>query len=490
MFGSRISAVVSFAAAGLLLACDGPTTLSDSNSPGELPTAPTFMMGGGNDGNCDLRDASKLTRDYFPGGGRNSPQKQALDLIGGMDNACESDDLAAFTAGWFDVAAAVQVLLEAGTAGDPVDGDALMWELINVQASAGAAFDPCGGAQDCTPWEGYPTRLSFVGGLSPGGAWSVITSGTDAVCSGHLAPCAKVDPSLAADGETFGVEPSVTWEAALHGRTSLLFGNPLVAGSPTGEAPNGVALRSFSWNLVPHPDQFATEAIPPAILQVGLCSLDQATFGEVVMQKGEGTILEEAALGFCPAQVLASAPTSPAGRLASWLAQGIAIWPAPLIASAAGKGGPGGSAGSFSDFFAVEVPVEATFRFLNPPVDGTAGQPLVGADGNPVTVEAITTSVQSPIENAKVIITVQLNGGLIPSGNALEVDPEADSNVTCDTQTATCTGFTQADEEPEPGILVLPVMTTKTGVVRLCVTGELVPLQFDTVCSDNINIRP
>ncbi|MEN8143908.1 MAG: hypothetical protein ABFS14_03060 [Gemmatimonadota bacterium] len=438
-----------------------------------------------------MRDAVKLARDYFPGTGNSSPQKLALDLIDTMDDACESGDLAAFTAGWFAVAAAVETLLEAGTAGDPVDGDALMWELANAQASAGSAFDPCGGSAACSPWDGYPTRPDFVGALSAGGAWSVITTGSSAVCSGHMAPCANVDPSPLADGETFGVEPSLTWEAALHGRTSLLFGNPLVSGSPTGEAPHGIALRFYAWNLIPHPDQFDPDAATPAVLEVGLCSQDQAAVGkEAVMQKGQGTILQEAVLGFCPTQALSSASKSPVGRFASWLAQGSPIWPAPLIAGAAGRVGPGGSAGSFTDFFAVEVPVEATLIFVNPPADATAGELLLGADGEAVKVMAVTTSVQSPIENATVIISVELNGGLIPSGNSLEVDPGSETNITCDPQTSTCTGFTQADQEPEPGVLELPVLTTKTGVVRLCVTGQLAPLVFDTVCSDNFNVRP
>ncbi len=447
-----------------------------------LPSGPQLAKGPPSPA-CDLKDAVKYARDYFPGNGTGSIKDQALTYLSQMETACNDGEPVDYTNGFYNVAALIeQILAPSGpSAGAPVTGDALIWELIK-SPTRDAVFDPCKGEPDCKSWKEFPTRPTsgFVGALSPTGTWAVVTTGSAAVCAGHRSPCGTIDPSPTADGPTWGVEPSATWNGALHGRRSLLFGNPLTVSSPTGEPLYGAGTSAYTFNLIPHPKQFDP---PSAVLDVGLCSAVPAS-QQALIQKGS-TVLEQVTIGFCPAQTAEATPSTFWGHLAAAIGGLFDPRPRALAATVFLKG-PGGGAGSWSDFWAIDVPTAATFEFVNPPVDGTAGQPLVGADPTkPVSIKAITTSMHSPIENVAVTISFQKNNGFLQAGEVL-----AGGTLTCDPVTGTCTGHTQADQDPSPGHLKTPITLTKTGAYRMCVTGALAPLVFNTVCYGPFNIRP
>jgi hypothetical protein len=466
--------LIAVALSASIAACGEP-----DGSP-TLPSEPQLMQGPSS--GCDLRDAVRAARSYFPGQGQNSIRSQALAHLSAMADACQASNSDGYAGGFFAVSALIEQVLENTTAGAPSDGDALLWGMLSTSGPSGSPiFNPCGGDQDCETWDmtEFPTRPGFVPALSAGGTFAVVSTGTAAVCAGHRSPCANIDPAPSVHGETWGVEPSATWQAALHGRVSLLFGGPLVQASPTGEVIYSPAATGYSFNLIPHPTQFQPGA---AVLEVGLCSTAVAGIGQAVIQKGN-TVLEQAVLGFCPGQTAAATPGSVWGQLAAVVGRLLDPRPKALVATAF-RTGPGGGAGSWSDFWAIDIPAAATFLYVNPPVDGTAGQPIPGADGSPVKIRAITTSQQSPIENVLVTVTFQKNNGFLQAGDVQS------GTLTCDTQTGSCTGNTQADQDPQPGELELPITLTKTGAYRMCVTGQLAPLVFDTVCTALFNIRP
>ncbi len=431
---------------------------------------------------CDLAGALGAARDYFPGSGAGSIRDQALTILRRMESNCTNGDGEGYRSGFIDIADLVEATVESGAGGPPGAGDDVLWGVLSLQTGAGAPIlDLCGGDPNCEPWDGFPVRPDFTAALSPGGAWALVTTGTNAVCSGHRSPCPAIDP--ATDGDVWGVEPSDTWERALFGRASILYGAPLAGGSPTGEALLATAVPAYQWNLIPHPASFQPDASPPAVLEVGLCSTALAGLDESLVQKGP-TILQEAFLSFCPGQLAGSGAT---GFLAT-MVRALDPRPRPLVATTF-RGGPGGSAGSFSDFWATDLPGTATFEFLNLPTDARAGELITGADGTPVRVRAVTTSMGSPIERAGVTILLRRNNGLVPSGNQIRVDPASGSGIVCGAD-GTCSGFTQADQESAPGELEIPLQVTKTGGYRMCLVGQIAPLQFDEICSPKFNVRP
>lgn len=470
---TRAFATVSAALAMFVLA-------ACSDDPAATLPGPRLAQGG--NAGCDLKDATKYARGYFPGNGNGSIKDQALDLIAEMEDACDPDapDATSYTDDFFALAALIEQVLEDGTAGAPADGDALLWELIK-SPERDAAFDPCrADASACASWDGFPTRPDFTGALSPDGTWAVVSTGTDAVCADHQSPCTGIDPDPLDPG-TWGVEPSSSWDAALHDRTSVVFGNPLVAGSPTGETAYAGA-SGYAFNLIPHPDEFDPDN--DDFLEVGLCSAAPSA-QEALIQKGS-TVLEQAFLSFCLSQSAeGERPETVWGRLAAFVGDLFDPRPQPLVATAF-RLGPGGGAGSWSDFWAIDIPVDATIEFTQPPVDGHVGVPIKDAHGDPVTIRAITTSMASPIENVAVTISFEKNNGFLSSGDF----PESDDGEVLTCTGGTCSGSTQADEEDAPGSLELPVIFTKPGAYRICVTGELEPLAFDTVCYGPFNIRP
>ncbi|MDX1579493.1 MAG: hypothetical protein R3266_13490 [Gemmatimonadota bacterium] len=443
---------------------------------------------------CDLDAARASASAYFLDGGVPSLENAALDFLDVMEAACAADDAATYTAGWYDLARVIELGLETGVTGAPGDGNDLLSETLQATLpSGGPAFHPCGGAPDCETFDPdlagpASSHPDFTSALSPGGAWAVITTGTSAVCSGHRAPCANIDPDPAADGDVWGVEPSATWELALHGRTTLLWGAPISGPSPTGEALLATPIPAYEFNLSPNPQEFLPNATPPAVLEVGLCSIALTGIDETLVQKNT-TVLQQAFLSFCPSQTASAGADE---RQGSWLGRlARALFdplPRPLFATAF-LTGPGGTAGNFTDFYAIDLPQTGTWAFPNPPADAAVGATLLGSDGNPVKVKAITTSMASPLERAQARIVFVNNNGLIPSGNVVRVDPNATTNLTC--SQGVCTGVTQADQEAEPGVLEVPVQITKPGAYRMCVTGTLPPLDLSAeVCSPKFNVRP
>ena len=434
---------------------------------------------------CNLRDITKAARGYFPGKGQNSILSQVQDLVDLMEADCQDTDQAAYTSHWFDVATIVQGVLETGAGGSVADGTDFLVGTLNVLAPDGTTlmFDPCGGDADCLPWEGFPTAPDFASVLSSSkGAWAIVSTGTDAVCSSFQYPCAGLDPAIT--GDDWGAEPSVNWELALHGRTTLVFGAPLPGPSPTGEPLLNTELPAYQWLMIPDPVEFGVDLTPQAVLEVGLCSTATSQIDEILVQKGK-TVLTEAVIDFCTNQLqsLARSSTPGFGRLVSVLGSLFSPVPAPLIASVV-LVGPGGSAGSFTDFYAIDLPREALILIPSQPVNGTVGQPLLGADGEEFSVKAVTSSMASPLENALITIEIIGNGGLIPSGNGV-----SGADVTCDG--FVCTGRTQADEDAAPGELPLGLLFTKPGSYTLCFSASLPPLSFsNAVCSDKFVINP
>lgn len=450
--------------------------------PQDQRTAPVepIQMSARPTGGCDFGSMARDARGYFPGNGRGSVSNQVQDLIDVMKAECAAGDRAGYTDRWFDVAAIVESVLEAGTGGDPADGGAFLAASVSVVGPDGDTpiFDPCGGDANCRPWDGYPMSPDFTGVLaSEHGAWAVVSSGSDAICSSFEHPCEGWNAGLL--GDAWGVEPASTWPAALHGRTTLVFGQPLSGSSPTGETLLDTELPAYQWLIIPDVDAFGADGSPSS-LEVGLCSTSTATADELLIQKNT-TVLTEAALSWCSSQIpsVARVGGSAWERLLAFLSP----TPAPLVATVASRG-PGGSAGSFTDFYAVDLPRASVIALSSQPADGFVGQPILGRDGQPLVVRTLTSSMQSPIENALVTMQVIGNGGLIPSGNDVSA-----TGLTCNG--FVCTGRTQADQDPTPGSLALPLVFTKTGSYSLCLSAGLPPLSFSSqVCTEKFNVRP
>lgn len=434
---------------------------------------------------CNFRDITKDARGYFPGQGKNSVLSQVQGLLDLMEADCESTDQTAYTSHWFDVATIVQGVLETGAGESVADGTAFLVGTLNVVGPDGTTlmFDPCDGGADCLPWDGFPTAPDFASVLSSSkGAWATVSAGTDAVCSSFQFPCTGLDPAIT--GDDWGAEPSVNWELALHGRTTLVFGAPLTGPSPTGEPLLNTELPAYQWLMIPDPVEFGVDLTPAAVLEVGLCSTATSQIDEVLVQKGN-TVLTEAVIDFCSSQLASVVRSSVPGvsRFVSALGSLFSPVPAPLIASVALRG-PGGSAGSFTDFYAIDIPREALILIPSQPVTGNVGQPLLGADGEVFSVKAVTSSMASPLEDALITIDIIGNGGLIPSGNGV-----SGADVTCDG--FVCTGRTQADEDAAPGELPLGLVFTKPGSYTMCFSASLPPLSFsNAVCSDKFVINP
>lgn len=431
---------------------------------------------------CDFGRMANDARRYFPGNGPGSPSRAVQDLIDLMSADCSAGDAASYTAHWFEIAAILGDVLSAGTGGDASDGASFLATSLTVAGADGETpiFDPCGDDDECVAWEGYPALPDFEAVLSsPHGAWAVVSTGTSAVCS-SFEPCSGWSAAL--QGDAWGVEPSVSWQAALAGRTTVVFGHPLPGPSPTGETLLDTELPAYQWLLIPDPGTFGVDQTPPAVLEVGLCSTAVPTRIEAMVQKGS-TVLTEAIIDWCDDQIpsIARRGTSIWDRALAFLSPA----PAPLVATTAMAAlGPGGSASSFTDFYAIDVPSAAVLALSAEPADGFVGQPIVGADGMPFAVLTHTSSEQSPLENALVALTVIGNGGLIASGGSV-----SGTGLTCDG--FSCTGTTQADHEPSPGTLELPLVFTKPGQYSLCFEASLPPLSFGAaVCTEKFNVRP
>ena len=422
---------------------------------------------------CDFGRMSQDARSFFPGTGNNSISADVLDLVDLMEDACDAGDGATYTDYWFDVAAIVEQVLADGTGGDAEDGAAFLAQSVSVLGPDGATpiFDPCGDAEGCQPWEGYPTPPDFFGALDSGdGAWAVVGNGNSAVCSEFRYPCSGVTP---AGGDTWGVEPDPNWESALQSRPAVLFGHPIPGPSPTGELLASTELPAYQWLLIPDFDEFAGNSQ----LNVGLCSASLPTIDELLVQKGTTVLNEVSIANWCS---LVGGEASLVRRIARFFSPA----PAPLHATAMASQGPGGRAGSFTDFYVVDAPQAAILELSSQPANGTVGQPVLGQDGQPLTLRTYTTSMQSPLENARIVLTVIGNGGLIPSGNGI-----SGPDIVCDG--FVCEGFTQADEEPIPGSLILSPTITKPGSYSMCFEAFLVPLVFNNpVCTEKFNVNP
>lgn len=432
---------------------------------------------------CDFGRMGNDARRYFPGNGPGAASRAVLGLIDLMKADCSAGDAAAYTAHWFEIAEILEDVLVAGTAGDASDGASFLATSLTVPGPDGRTpiFDPCGDDSGCVAWEGYPTLPDFASVLSsPHGAWAVVSTGTAAVCSSFVQPCSGWSAALL--GDAWGVEPSVSWQAAFAGRTTVVFGHPLSGPSPTGETLLATELPAYQWLLIPDPGAFGVDLTPPAVLEVGLCSTAEPTSIETLVQKG-GTVLTEAVIDWCTDQVpsIASRGSSLWDRTLAFLSPA----PAPLVAtSAVARVGPGGSASSFTDFYAIDLPREALVVFSAQPADGFVGQPILGLDGEPFGLRTLTASEGSPLENTRVTLTVIGNGGLIPSGNDV-----SGTGLSC--VGFVCTGTTQADHQTNPGTLELPLVFTKPGQYSLCVDAALPPLAFEPgVCTDKFNVRP
>ena len=448
---------------------------------------------------CDFGRMSQDARSYFPGNGRGSISATVQDLIDEMEDACAEGRDDDYTAAWFEVAGFIEQVLadETEPAGDPADAVSFLNQSVSVlgpEPELLPIFDPCDGLENCLPWDGYddgllPNFAAVFG--SPDGAWAVLNhdyTDPESVCSSFTNPC----DDWMMDDDTWGVEPTTNWSDALWGRTSLLFGYPSGLDSPTSPTGEGVFgdMSAYDWLLIPYPSEFGSAGSEDGSeLLVSLCSDELASVGQQqVLQKGS-TILTEPAFKseWCPFEPLPT-PTVTAGesffeRLASFLSP----LPAPLNAvSALGKGpGAGGLAGSFTDFYGVDIPTEAVIRIPAQPADGTVDSSIMAVGGGSFRVVTETSSMQTPLENAWIEIEVIGNSGLIPADGSVSGE-----GLDCPAGSVVCSGFTQADEDDHPGTLELPLIFTKTGQYSLCLTAELGRLEFERVCTEKFNIRP
>jgi hypothetical protein len=431
---------------------------------------------------CDFRGAAQEARGYFPGKGKNSTADEAQAVLDLMEEACDAPDDAAYTALFYDVATIVQGVLENGTGGDAESGASLLTRLTTMLGPDEQTFifDPCGGAADCTAWEGFPAPLDFLSVLTdPDGTWAVLTTGTDAVCSEFRVPCSGVSP---AGGDVWGARPSPDsdWPTVFFGRTTLMIGHPIPGPSPTGELLADTEIPAYRFLLIPEPSQFAEGSE----VFVGLCSPATPTIDELLVQKGLTVLNQVSIADWCTVG-------EPAPSLLQRLASFLSPAPAPLTATALASIGPGGRAGSYTDFFVIDASDQAILELQSEPANGTVGQPILGQDGQPLTLRTSTATQElppsplSPLENARIRMTVIGNGGLIPSGNGV-----SDEELSCGG--FVCEGSTQADEEPLPGSLVLETLTfTKSGQYSLCFDAFLVPLVFNNpVCTEKFVVTP
>jgi hypothetical protein len=421
---------------------------------------------------CDFPGAAQEARSYFPGSGKNSTAGEVQAVLDLMEEACDAGQGAVYTELFYDVATIVQGVLMNSEGGDAESGASLLTRLTTMLGLDGQPiFDPCGGAPDCTPWEGYPTPLDFLSVLTdPDGTWTVLTEGTNVVCSGFLFPCFGVDP---AEGDVWGAQPSPNWQTVFFGRTTLMIGYPIPDLSPTDELLADTELPAYRYRLSPDPSQF----FEGSEVFVGLCSPATPTIDELLIQKGF-TVLEQVSIDWCNVG-------EPAPSLLQGLARFLSPTPAPLTATALASSGPGGRAGTYTDFFVIDASDQGVLELQSQPANGTVGQPILGQDGQPLTLRTFTATEESPLENARIRMTVIGNGGLIPSGNGV-----SDEELSCGG--FVCEGSTQADEEPLPGSLVLETLTfTKSGQYSLCFEAFLVPLMFDNpVCTEKFVVTP
>ena len=436
---------------------------------------------------CDFGSMAQDAKSYFPGTGKGSINNNVQELIKLMQSDCAAGGQGAYTGHWFEITAILEGVLETGTGGSPVAGGSFLSRSVTVVGPDGLTpiFNPCGtsAAGGCVSWDGYPALPDFTGVLaSADGAWAVPSlTGSETVCSSFIHQC-----DLPTE-EVWGVSPETTWGDAFYDRPTVVFGQPLASGSPTGETLLNSLLASYDWLIIPHVDDgFGSleivEGQPTLVessLEVGLCSAAQAA-QEAVVQKGH-TILTEVALPWCSLQVLDAGlpPSSAWGRLLAYLTP----TPTPLMATVAGAG-PGGSAGGFTDFHGVDIPNAAVLELPSPPAPAKVGEVVMGQDGQPLRVLTYTSSVGSPIEDALITVTILGNNGLVPSGNDVSA-----SGLQC--TNFVCTGFTDADEEANPGTLLLPLVFTKPGQYSLCITAELAPLIFNQACdAEKFTVTP
>ena len=433
---------------------------------------------------------SQDARRYFPGTGNTSPSADVQDLIDRMEDACAADDAVDYTAAWFRVAEIFQDVLTDRTGGDPADGASFLEQSVSVLRpdESGPIFDPCAGVEPptCQPWEGFEDGLlpDFTAVLgSPDGAWSVIDADTESVCSSFASPCE--DWISLISGDTWGVEPrpGSSWNNALWGRTSLLFGHPIPLSSPTGEVQFGTTLPAYEWLLIPYPEEFGSENGTGELL-VSFCSDAQMSVSELMVQKGSTILTESIDSDWCRQS---SSQSIGDGSFLQRLAAFLSPVPAPLNAVVAlGKGpGAGGLASSFTDFYGVDIPNSAVIAIPSQPADGVVNTPIMARDGTPFRVETHTSSMQSPLEKATVYLEVIGNNGLIPAGDSVTA-------IGLDCTDFTCQGETLGDQfGDEAGTLLLPLAFSKTGQYSLCFTADLPPLQFgEPVCTEKFNIRP
>lgn len=340
----RRSIVLGLAALGtaLLAGCADQTS-----------TAPTGIQASISGVSCDFKALKKSVISYFAGGTDQNTGQNILTAMSAATGSARDNE-------GFNLLAWTATVTDAGRqTGSAAIGSGLVNGTLACMSSNVSSPD---------------LPADFGPALSSGGAFAVRGGTND-----------PTSPVLARGTIGWGVEPpaNFSWSQITGGQRTLIYGNPLTLFVSNEE----VTGTGFHWGRVPD------VAFTPAIL-VGYCVEGSDRLLIQHHQANDGVLLQGASPSFCTA----AANLAPSGWNLRSLAQRAAqiIVGKPLYASARTTG-PGGLAGGFSDFGAVDgehvnltfttQPADAKITSLMAPFQVTAradgGTPFAGV---PVTV--------------------------------------------------------------------------------------------------------
>lgn len=321
----------------------------------QASTAPTGVQASIAGATCDFQGLKKSVIDYFAGGTDQNTGQNILTAMTAATGSARDDQ-------GFNLLAWTATVTDAGRqTSSAATGSALVNGTLACMSSAVTSPD---------------LPADFAPALSDGGAFAV-RGGTSDPAGPVLARGTSV---------SWGVEPppSFTWSQITGGQRSLIYGNPLGTFATTEELTG----TGYHWGRVP------AGSFSPAAL-VGYCVTGSDRLLIQHHQAADGVLLQSAVPSFCTTTVGAADNDWSLKSLARRTAE--LFVGKPLYASAAFATGPGGLAGGFSDFGAVDgehvnltfstQPADAKTTGIVPAFEVTAradgGTPFAGV---PVTI--------------------------------------------------------------------------------------------------------
>lgn len=497
----------------VLYACD--------NAKESTPAGPSFAAGPG--GACDFVAVKQNIRSYFPGNGRGSTKDMALTIASSLEAHCDAGEAADYTAKTFDLLKWFEIGLEGplpdGSLGSPSTGNDIIQAIITMTSDAEPdLFDACGDyvpedpRETCHDWEGAPTFVpDFTQALMPrpsGSMFAVIASageegdvllgGSEAICSGPSARCLEVTEVDAPEIWGFAPTAPAQWSDVQDGNPSLFWGYPILF--DLGETPLAMEGAAFFASSIPFFADFPGENQ----IDVTFCSPAEPTGIQITALAHDESATEPGTVGdWCVGGGHVSLSGDGFfGTLAS-LARSV-LTPAPLFAGLHADSPTGGIGGFGSSFFAFVTDPTGILEVLNGPLqDATTEGPILGADGQPLAVEA-RTQKGTVIENVQVAFVIENNNGSIPSGNFLTSDSP---DVVCADATSppswfsgplppgnTCVARTGPDQTLGAGVAVFEgLSSSKNGGFKVTIgewTGSTSPFTFNPVSAGQFNNNP